>query len=145
MDLVKISDIQNMKVESLKAQINLTTSIFFFFFFVVKIRHFSILKKSQATWSMEHVGKFPKTLLHLRKKVMKSPRFLEDLGGFFYLFILFFIFGGKSSYFANTLRYWGVLGSRCNILALFLEHLHWCSVRDSRQYNLLRKSQNVPV
>jgi len=26
-----------------------------------------------------------------------------------------------------------------------LEHLHRCSVRDSRQYNLLWKSQNVPV
>jgi hypothetical protein len=59
----------------------LTTSKFSSFF-VVKIHHFSIYKKSQATWSMEHFGKFPKTLLHLRKKVMKLPTFLEDLGRF---------------------------------------------------------------
>jgi hypothetical protein len=39
---------------------------------------------------MEHFGKFPKTLLHLRKKVMKLPTFLEDLGRFLGFFFFFF-------------------------------------------------------
>jgi hypothetical protein len=38
---------------------------------------------SQETWSMERFGKFSKKICHiLRKKVMKSSRFLEDLGKF---------------------------------------------------------------
>jgi hypothetical protein len=38
---------------------------------------------SQAPWS--RVPKFQKTHI-LRKKVLKSPRFLEDLGGFLAFF-----------------------------------------------------------
>jgi hypothetical protein len=41
---------------------------------------------SQATWSREKLGKFPKNLPQFQEEVMKLPEFMEDLGRFLSFF-----------------------------------------------------------
>jgi hypothetical protein len=71
---------------------------FIFIFFVVKIHHFTIEKKSQATWSTELFENFKEKSSPL-VEVMKLPQFLEDLG----IFLTFFFL--KSSHLINGF-YW---------------------------------------
>jgi hypothetical protein len=51
------------------------------FIFVEKILPFSYSKKSRETWSREFFCKISQKNRHISmKKIMKWPRFLEDLG-----------------------------------------------------------------
>jgi hypothetical protein len=50
---------------------------------VAKVRHFA---KEKCPKHTVKGSKIPKKYYILRKKVLKSPRFLEDLGGFLAFF-----------------------------------------------------------
>jgi hypothetical protein len=68
-------------------ELEISSSILFMSGIRSKIRYINkqgiFFNVSQATWSMELFGKFSKRNCHiLREKVMKSSRFLEDLGKF---------------------------------------------------------------